>query len=87
MYDPGYKNNIRTVSATLSDLFELVDSQLEAVDNPVQIEIVNTSDPESLQDVYVVAGKYDNNSIHINRNDMGIVDIDISPITQWYEGD
>lgn len=87
IYDPAYKNNSRTVSATLPGMFELVDSQMEAIDNPVQIEIVNTDDTESLQDVYVIAGKYDNNSITVNRNDRGIVDIDISPITQWYEGD
>lgn len=87
VYDENFKNGQRTVNATFSNLFELVDSQLEAIDNPVQIELVNSSDADSLQDVYVIAGKYDNNSIHVNRNDTGIVDIDISPITQWYEGD
>lgn len=87
IHDSSYKGNIRTVSATFPGLFELVKDQSQATDNPIQIEIVNTDDTESLQDVYVIAGRYDNNSIHINRNDMGVVDIDVSPITQWYEGD
>lgn len=87
VYDDRYKNNTRTVNATFSNLFELVDSQLEAVDNPVQIELMNLDDSDSVKDVYVVAGKYDNNSIKVSRNDSGVVDIDVSPITQWYEGD
>lgn len=86
VYDPGYKNNSRTVTASYDSLFKLVKDQ-SAADNPVQIEIVNTDDAADMQDVYVVAARYDNDAIHLNRNDMGVIDIDISPITEWYEGD
>lgn len=88
VFDQGYANNERTVTANYKNVFELVsDSQGESVNNPVQIDIVNTSDEEDVNDVYVIAGRYDNNSIHLSRNDNAAVNIDISPITQWYDGD
>lgn len=88
VFDQGYANNERTVTANYKNVFELVsDSQAESVDNPVQIDIVNTSDEESTNDVYVITGRYDNNSILLSRNDNTTVNIDISPITEWYDGD
>ena len=88
VFDQGYANNERTVTANYKNVFELVsDSQAESVNNPVQIDIVNTSNDEDINDVYVIAGRYDNNSIHLSRNDNAAVNIDISPITQWYDGD
>lgn len=87
IYDPTYKNNTRTVSASFPGLFELVKEQEYAIDNPVQIDIVNTDDQETPVDVYTIAGKYNNDAIHINRNDSGVIDIDVSPVTRWFEGD
>ena len=57
----------------------------DAVDNPVQVEIVNTDDVENTADVYIVGGSYDNHSIRLNRNDNGAISIDVSPISGWYE--
>lgn len=88
IFDSGYETHSRTVTANYKSIFELVsDSQEESVDNPVQIEINNASDPEQPQDIYIVAGTYDNDSIKLRRNDFGRIDIDVSPITGWYEGD
>lgn len=89
IYQPGYKNNIRTVSTNYKNVFELVkDSQAEGVDNPVQIELVNTDLEENLHDVYVVSGSYSNNSIKLKRNDQGVVNIDVQPIMiGWYDDD
>lgn len=87
IYQSGYKNNVRTVSTNYKDVFELVkDSQEEGVNNPVQIELVNTDSAEVPGDVYVVAGSYSNNSLKLRRNDMGVVNIDVQPImVGWYE--
>lgn len=88
VFDQGYANNERTVTANYKNVFELVsDSEGESVNNPVHIDIVNTSSEEPLNDVYVLAGRYNNNSIHLSRNDNATVNIDISPITEWYDGD
>lgn len=87
VFDPGYKNNTRTICTNYSDFFELVTTSEEAdVDQTAQIEIVNNSpDPSEDHDVYVVAGFYDNDSIGLKRTDSGIVHVDVSPITDWYE--
>lgn len=88
VFDQGYANNERTVTANYKNVFELVsDYEGESVNNPVHIDIVNTSSEEPLNDVYVLAGRYNNNSIHLSRNDNATVNIDISPITEWYDGD
>lgn len=41
----------------------------------------------SLTDVYIVDGSYKNDSILLNRNDGETIDIDLSPIVGWYQGD
>lgn len=87
IFDAGYKNQHRTVTTNYNNIFELVTDSEDATDESVQIEINNSSDPEPLKDVYVVAGSYSDDSIHINRNDSAVIDIDVSPITNWYEGD
>lgn len=86
--DPGYKDFQRTVTINNNNIFELVgDSEEEGVDNPVQIEIVDQSSTEPLQDVYVIAGGYSDKTVHLRRNDNSVIDVDVSPITSWYEGD
>lgn len=89
VYQAGYKNNIRTVATNYKNVFELVkDSQEEGVNNPVQIEIVNSDNTEVPQDTYVVSGSYSNNQIKLRRNDNGIINVDVEPIMiGWYEDD
>lgn len=85
--DAGYNAAERTVTVNYNNVFELVSDSEDATNSAVQLEINNESNVEPLQDVYVIAGGYNNGSIHLNRNDATIVDIDVSPITDWYEGD
>lgn len=87
VYEPGFKGNIRTITVDLKNAFELVSSSSEAdINDPVQIEINNTSDTEPQQDIYIVSGSYSNNNIQLRRNDNGVVSFDIQPVN-WYEGD
>lgn len=87
IYDPGYKDSVRTVTANYKSIFELVaDQSEEGVENPVQIEINNETDEDGKEDVYVVGGTYNNGSIKLTRNDHGYIDIDVKPVTNWYEG-
>lgn len=69
-------------------MFELVsDSQEADVENPVQIEINNSDAAEEMNDIYVVGGSYNNDAITLRRNDSGVINVDVRPITDWYEGD
>lgn len=86
VYEPGFKGNIRTITVDLKNAFELVSSSSEAdINDPVQIEINNTSDTEPQQDIYIVSGSYSDNNIQLKRNDNGVVSFDIQPVN-WYEG-
>lgn len=87
VYDAGFPGNVRTVTVNYNSVFELVGDSIDATDDPVQIEINNESELEAPQDVYVVAGSYSDDDIELRRNDNTVVNIDISPITGWYEGD
>jgi hypothetical protein len=66
----------------MKDIFELVEEQEDAIDNPVQIEIDNPDDADTLQDIYVVHGQYNGDSIDLVRNDNRHVNIEVQP---WYE--
>ena len=84
----GYKHNQKTVCVDYSNVFELVETSAEADrDSSVLLEISNHSSDEPRQDVYVEAGNYDNDSIRLTRNDRGVIDIDVSPISGWYENE
>lgn len=87
IYDSGYKNSKRVVTVNYNNIFELVEDSEDATDKPVQIEIINTDPEEPLEDVYVISGVYGDNTISLRRNDNNIIDVDVSPITSWYEGD
>ncbi len=83
---PGYKHDVRTICTNYNNVFELVEDSLDAdFEDAVNIEISNASSDEERQDVYVVAGHYDDNSIVLNRNDRGVISVDVSPISGWYE--
>lgn len=85
--DPGYKNNLRTITINYNNVFEIVKDSKDATDSPVQIEINNDSNLNQLQDVYVVSGQYSDNDVRLRRNDNSVINVDVSPITSWYEGD
>lgn len=87
MLDPGYKNNLRTITINYNNVFEIVKDSKDATDSPVQIEINNDSNLNQLQDVYVVSGQYSDNDVRLRRNDNSVINVDVSPITSWYEGD
>lgn len=88
LIDPGYTNNVRTVTVDYNNVFELVDnSQGSDVDQPVQIEIDNYTSDSPRWDYYVVSGSYSDNEIRLRRNDNATVHVDISPVSGWYEGD
>lgn len=38
-------------------------------------------------DLYIVSGSCDSDSIELNRNDGETIEIDLSPIVGWYQGD
>lgn len=83
IYDPGYRNNERTITVDYCNVFELVSSCEEGVDKPVQINIDNDSESSSVPgDVYVVSGTYSTDSLTLVRNDGRDVNIHID---DWYE--
>lgn len=87
IHEPGYKNNVRTITTNYNGLFELVtDSEDADVEERALIEINNESSEEPLQDIYAVAGSYNNNNIQIRRNDGGIINVDVT-VPEWYEND
>jgi hypothetical protein len=88
VYDSGYGDNKRVVSTRLNDVFELVSEDVDQSDiaeNPVNIEIITTEEEENVPDTYIVRGSYGNNNIRLDRNDSNSINIDISPISGWYE--
>lgn len=89
IFAPGYMNNVRTITLDYKNVFELVNSLSESdTDIPTDIDIDDpTTEPEvsDVTDVYVVSGQYRNNSINIKRNDNRTINIDVSPISGWYE--
>lgn len=93
--DPGYKHGERTVCANYNNMFEIVSDTEDAdetgihiIDQPAVIDVVE--DPDQQEDVYVAGGTYNNGVIRLQRNDNGVVDIDVtelSDIASWYEND
>lgn len=89
IYDEGYANNSRTVTVNTKKVFELVteSSQEEGLDSPVFLEINNAESDITPKDVYVVGGRYNNNSIVLTRNDDTSITVDMSPLSSWYYGE
>lgn len=85
VFDPGYKNNLRTVTVNYNNVFEIVKDSEDATDNPVQIEINDEPDLNKPQDIYVVSGQLSGNDLRLHRSDNSVINIDVSP--NWYEGD
>ena len=85
VYDSGYKHNTRTVTANYKDVVELVKNS-EDEDTPTNIVFVPDEYTPIGEDRYVVDGNYRNNHITLERNDGVEVDVDISNVSAWYEG-
>lgn len=88
IYDQDYPRGIRTMTIDIKNVFELVRTTEEAdINGPAQIEVDDHSINGDVSDVFIVSGSYSNNGIRLRRNDNGVVSIDVSPISGWYEGD
>lgn len=96
MYNPGYKNNIRTITLDYNDVFKLVDNSANA-DNDTTIIVgegqydVETSAVHVVadNDIYVQSGEltYDHSGVDLKLTDGNRVVVDISEETGWYYGD
>lgn len=86
IYDADFEGNERRITVIKSSVFELVSNPDEAVDNPVEIEIIDQDAPaEPTEDIYVVNGAYADDNIRLTRSDDQYVDVDVTPITGWHE--
>jgi len=77
----------------LPNVFELVSTTEEGWDTGIKINVSNLIDklPEgdaydAIDDVYVDNGAFEDNFIRLNRTDGDTVDVDLSSISDWYEG-
>lgn len=88
IYDQSYEHGIRTTTVDVKNVFELVSSSQEAdTVGPVQIDIDDNTTTSDVDDIFIVSGSYSNNDIRLRRNDNGVINIDVSSISGWYEGD
>lgn len=97
LYAPGFNSqNLKTVTVDIPNVFELVATSEEGADTGIWVNVQQVIDnlPEgdkttNIQhsDVYVNEGSYSNNRITLGRTDGSNVQVDISGVTGWYEGD
>lgn len=88
IYDPGYETNGRVITVDFHNAFDLVDSNGN-ITGIKYLDIVDDDDPipHDDDDIYVNAGSYNSNSIKLSRTDGNSINIDITPVSGWYEGD
>ena len=99
MYAKGYKHNLRTVTVDIDNVFELVKTTSEAIDNDIIInvyrhidgiteDVQEVEEPNYSEDIYVSAGEITNdNQILLSRTDGQVISIDGNGLFGWYEGD
>lgn len=98
IYAPGFNvHNLKTVTLDVPDVFELVSTTQEGIDTGVSIKVDNLYDilPSGddvtttviPDDVYVNSGEYSDDNIQLSRTDGSVVDVDVSRVTSWYDGD
>ena len=94
VYAPGFNPmNLKTITVDMPDVFELVSTTQEGIDTGISInvdtvtDILPEGDSQPYDDIYVNQGAYRDNSIALNRTDGSTVNVDISEITAWYNGD
>lgn len=93
-YAPGYNSkNLKTITVDMPEVFELVSSTEEGINTGVSIRTYDVIDnlsqgeEDAPSDIYIDHGTYHNNNISLERNDGQRVNIDLSSVTGWYEGD
>lgn len=98
LYEPGYRrNNLRTVTIDMDNVFELVNTSNEAIDDDVIINVyrhlggvvaMNNNDLANYaDDIFIYRGKCSDDELHLNRTDGSKINIDIRNISGWYEGE
>ena len=96
LFAPGFNNkNLKTITLDVPDVFELVKTTEEGVDTGFKINVSEVTDvlPDEsfyeswIGDRYVNDGVFDDNHLLLNRTDNATVDIDLSSVTGWYDGD
>lgn len=92
VYSPGYnQNNIRTISVDYNNAFELVSSTEDAdAGSSAIITIDGINDPsfwDSPEDIYTNSGEYQSGYLNLNLTNGNKVNVDMSSIDKWYEGD
>lgn len=91
-YMKGYGNNLKTVTMDINDAFTLVDnSEEEDLTSTERVQLVSVNDPTGdadENDIFVNAGELAGSSIHLDYSVGGTgVDIDMSRVIDWYDGD
>lgn len=93
VYAPGYnKENLKTITADIPNVFELVDNLQAGIDTGITIKVNQIIDnlsnrkPQGVtaDDVYVDAASYTDNKILLARTDGENIDVDLSGSTGWY---
>lgn len=90
LYYPGFNpNNLRTVTMDYENIFVLTNTSEDGVDSAVTLEVgITDSDTD---DLYATAGELDKKdgktTVRVDMSDgMPGFHVDISPETDWYEG-
>ena len=98
VYAPGFNaKNLKTITVDVPDVFELVSTTEEGVDTGIYVDVQNIVDslPDGdayspyYDDTYVSNGQVasNDNTLVLNRTDGQSVNVDLSSISGWYEGD
>lgn len=100
VYAPGFHKNLKTITVDMPNVFELVKTSDEGIDTGIMMTVQNTHDvlpggedtPEVVyDDIYVndgsVADVDGSSTMVLGRTDGQPVNIDLSSIADWYEGD
>ena len=99
IYQPGYSkfNNLKTITVDYNDVFQLVDDASgisgDGRDIEIAVGIVESQNGiynPSDDDIYVKTSTLSGNKINLRLSDgtqLKTNIIDVSPITDWYEGD
>lgn len=97
LFAPGFNtHNLKTITVDVPNVFELVKSTEEGIDTGILVNVAGVTDvlPSgdenngvTYNDIYVNEGNYSEDNIVLDRTDGSTVNVDLSRITRWYEGD
>lgn len=95
LYAPGFnRNNLKTITVDMPNVFELVGTSEEGIDTGVVMNVGHVIDmlptgsevPSiTYEDIYVNEGEYGDDTIALQRTDGTTVNVDTSSFTGWYE--